>query len=125
MSQTQTQQTPEHKTPRQWIKVRYYVGASARLHFYIPVGDDVMEEWVIIQGQKWAEPVIDYVKAKGRHKVVKRRGFSRALRMYNIYSNNVWVAKIAPRKLLHMITSSPTWQRSEHARKIVELLRKL
>jgi len=122
MAQTQIQDRPKSQKR---IKVRYYVGASARLYFYIPVGDDVMEERVIIQGQKWAEPVIDYVKAKGRHKVVKRRGFSRALRMYNIYSNNVWVAKIAPRKLLHMITSSPTWQRSEHARKIVELLRKL
>jgi hypothetical protein len=123
MAQTQTTQTPEARQKRlRWVKVRYYVGANTTLYFYMPDG---AVERILISGQKWAEPVINYVKAKGKHRVVKRRGFSHALRMYNIYSNNVWVAKIAPRKLLHMITSSPTWQRSEHARRIVETLSKL
>jgi hypothetical protein len=44
--------------------------------------------------------------------------------MYRIYNNNVWVAKVAPNQLLRMITSEATWQRSEHARKIVQLLRR-
>jgi hypothetical protein len=118
-TQNQTQQR------RRWIKVRYYVGASTRLYFYIYTKDGVMEKRVIIQGQKWVEAIINYVKAKGKHRVVRRRGFSHVLRMYNVYSNNVWVAKVAPKRLLHMITSETTWQRSEHARRIVKMLRKL
>jgi len=112
---------PRQKKVRRWVKVRYYVGANAWLYFHI---DDVVER-VSISGQKWAEPIINYVKAKGKHRVVKRRGFSHVLGIYNIYNNNVWVAKIAPKKLLRMITASPTWRRSEHAQRIAEILSKL
>jgi hypothetical protein len=107
---------------RRWVKVRYYVGASARLYFYIPVENDVMEERVNIQGQKWAEPVINYLKTKGKHRVVGRYGCSHVTHICGIYRNHVYVAKIAPKKLLRIITSSPTWERSEHAKRIIELL---
>jgi hypothetical protein len=123
----QTQQTPTENPQsqsqgRKWVKVRYYIGASERLYFYMPDGT---VERILIDGQRWAEEIINYLKSKGKHYVVGRYGCSRATHVCGIYRNHVYVAKIAPKRLLRMITSSATWRRSEHARRIAEALRSL
>jgi hypothetical protein len=120
MSQNNSQTARIQKRVKR-AKVRYYIGSNKILYFY--VGEEV--ERVAVNDQKWPEEVIKYVMAKGKHRVVKHYGYSRVLRMYRIYSNDVYIAKVSAKRLLRLIKSVPSWQRSEHARKIVELLRKL
>jgi hypothetical protein len=104
---------------RKRIKIRYYIGSNKILYFY--VGEEV--ERVAVNDQKWPEEVIKYVMAKGKHRVVKHYGYSRVLGMYRIYSNDVYIAKVSAKRLLRLIKSVPSWKRSVHAQRVVQLLR--
>ena len=110
---------------RIYVKVRYYVGANARLSFYIPTENGVEKIQALITDQKWPAEVINYLKTKGRHRKVKRYGYSSFTRMHHVYTNDVWVAKIPAKKLLNMIKSTKSWTRSRYATKIVQLLEQL
>jgi hypothetical protein len=107
---------------RVYVRVRYYVGANARLTFYIPTKNGVVKEKVLIMDQKWASEIIKYIKTKGKYHEVTRVGYSRLWHTALDYRNDVWTAKIPAKKLLGMIKASKTWSRSEHASKIVQLL---
>jgi len=128
-TQTPVQTQPQVQTKRTrkviYVKVRYYVGANARLTFYIPTENDVVKEQVFVTDQKWVNEIIQYLQTKGKHRKVKHYGYSSFARMHNIYINDVWTAKISAKKLLTMIKSSKSWKRSVHATKIVQLLEQL
>ena len=107
---------------RKRVRVRYYVGANARLSFYIPTKDGVVKEKVLIMDQKWTSEIINYVKTKGKYREVTRVGYSRLWHTALEYKNDVWTAKIPAKKLLRMIKATKTWSRSKHALKVVQLL---
>ncbi len=110
---------------RIYVKVRYYVGANNRLTFYIPTKDGIKKIQALITDQKWPVEVINYLKTKGKHREVKRYGYSSFARRHHIYTNDVWTAKISAKKLLNMIKSAKSWSRSAYATTIVELLEQL
>jgi hypothetical protein len=116
--QTQTQKSRK----RIYVKVRYYVGANNRLTFYIPMENDVIKEQVIVTDQKWVTEIITYLKTKGKHYKAKHYGYSSLARMHNVYTNDVYVAKVSAKRLLKLIKASKSWIRSEHATRIVQLL---
>jgi len=118
--QTQTQTQKSRK--RIYVKVRYYVGANNRLTFYIPAKDGVVKEQVIVTDQKWVTEIITYLKTKGKHYKVKYYGYSSFARMHNVYTNDVWVARVSAKRLLKLIKASESWIRSRHAYRIVQLL---
>jgi hypothetical protein len=116
-------QTPEKGAKKVvYVKVRYYVGANNRLTFYIPTRNDVEKMQVLITDQKWATEVINYLKTKGKHYKVKHYGYSSFARLYHIYTNDVWVARISAKRLLKLIKASKSWVRSGYASRIVQLL---
>jgi hypothetical protein len=117
-----TQAQTQKSRKRIYVKVRYYVGANNRLTFYIPTGNDVEKIQVLITDQKWVTEIIQYLKTKGKHYKVKHYGYSSFARMHNVYTNDVYVAKISAKRLLKMIKASKSWIRSEHASKIAQLL---
>jgi hypothetical protein len=110
---------------RKKIKIRYYVGANKILYFYVPVQDGIETERVVITDQKWPEEIVKYITTKGRHRVVKHYGYSRVLGTFGIYRNDVYIANVSVKRLLRLIKSVPSWERSDHARRIVQLLRRL
>jgi hypothetical protein len=116
-------QAPRRK--RIYIKVRYYAGALETLTFYIPTKDGVVKERVSVSDQKWLSEIVNYLKAKGKHRTRTVWGFSSLLHMRVKYTADEWVAKIPAKKLLMMIKSTKTWTRSGHAENIVELLEQL
>jgi hypothetical protein len=109
-----------------YVKVRYYVGANNRLTFYLPKGtptkDGVEKIQVLVTDQKWVTEVINYLKTKGKHRKVKHYGYSSFARMHNVYTNNVWFARVSAKRLLKLIKASESWIRSRHAYRIVQLL---
>jgi hypothetical protein len=121
MSQVQTQVSRKGRKIM-YVRVRYYVGANARLTFYIPTKDCVVKERVAVSDQQWPAEIINYLKAKGKHRTITTIGYSSILHMRTKYTSDVWTAKIPAKKLLNMIKASKTWTRSDHAWKIVELL---
>jgi hypothetical protein len=128
--QTQTQTPNQGQAQTQgfqrkkviYVKVRYYVGANNRLTFYIPAKDGVVKEQVIVTDQKWVIEIITYLKTKGRHYKAKHYGYSSFARMHNVYTNDVWVARVSAKRLLKLIKASESWIRSRHAYRIVQLL---
>jgi len=113
------------KRKRVYIKVRYYVGALAKLTFYIPTKDGVVKERVIVSDQQWPTEIINYLKTKGKHRTVTVWFYSSLTHMRVKTKNDAWTAKISAKKLLNMIKSTKTWTRSGHASKVVELLEQL
>ena len=101
------------------VRVRYYDGAGRKVTFYLPNGEKVK---VLYIDQKWVEPVVEYITKVGRHKNERRWGYSRVLRMRMLFTTDVWVAEVDASELIKLITSVKSWIRSEHARKIVEVL---
>lgn len=69
---------------------------------------------------KWLEPLIEWVKKNGMHKIERRKGYSMLARMRVTYSNDVWIAEIDADELLKLVTSHETWTRSRYAKEIVE-----
>jgi len=119
----QAVRAPQRK--RIYVKVRYYVGANNRLTFYIPTKDGIKKVQALITDQQWPAEVINYLKTKGKYRKVKRYGYSSFARMHHVYTNDVWTAKIPAKKLLNMIKSTKSWDRSAYATTIVELLEQL
>jgi len=105
-----------------YVKVRYYVGANNRLTFYIPTANGVEKIQVMVTDQKWVTEIINYLKTKGKHRKVKRYGYSSFAHMHHVYTNDVWTAKIPAKKFLNLIKSTKSWSRSGYATKIVQLL---
>jgi len=122
---TQVQTQTQKSRKRIYVKVRCYVGANNRLTFYIPTGDGVEKIQVLVTDQKWVTEVINYLKAKGKHRKVKHYGYSSFARMHNVYTNDVWVARISAKRLLKLIKASKSWIRSGYAYKIVQLLKQV
>ena len=122
---TQAQTQVQKSRKRIYVKVRYYVGANNRLTFYIPTGDGVEKIQVLVTDQKWVTEVINYLKAKGKHRKVKHYGYSSFARMHNVYTNDVWVARISAKRLLKLIKASESWIRSGYAYRIVQLLKQV
>jgi len=116
---------PQGRRRRIYVKVRYYVGANNRLTFYIPTGNGVEKIQVLVTDQKWVAEVVNYLKARGRHRKVKHYGYSSFARMHHVYTNDVWTAKITVKRLLNMIKSVESWGRSDYATRIVRLLEQL
>jgi hypothetical protein len=104
------------------IKVRYYRGHNDIVTFYLPNGEKVKIYYV---DQKWLEPVVEFIKKVGRHRVEKRWGYSSVLHARVQYKDDVWVAEVDADELIKLITTSKSWERSEKARKIVEYLEEL
>jgi len=118
-------QVPEKVSrSRKKIKIRYYVGANKILYFYVPVQDGVGVERFVVTDQKWPEEVIKYVMTRGRHRVVKHYGYSRVLGTHGIYRNDVYIANVSAKRLLRLIRSVPSWKRSVHVQRIVQLIRR-
>jgi hypothetical protein len=101
------------------VKVRYYEGANKIVTFYLP-GEKVK---VLYIDQKWIEPLVEYVVKVGEYKKEKRWGYSSILHSKMLFTTEAWIASIDASELLKLITSSKSWTRSEHARKIVEALK--
>ena len=104
------------------VKVRYYEGAGKIVTFYLPSGEIVK---VLYIDQKWLDPIIEKVVRTGEHKIEKRWGYSKLLGSRILFKDDVWIAEIDAPELLKLITSSKSWARSEHARRIVEELESL
>ena len=102
------------------VKVRYYEGAKKIVTFYLPNGEKVK---VLFIDQKWLEPIIEYAIKTGMYKKEKRWGYSSILHSKMLFTTEAWIASIDASELLKLITSSKSWTRSEHARKIVEALK--
>jgi hypothetical protein len=103
------------------IEIRYYEGRNKIVTLYMPNGEKikVVAEYRR-QRTKWLEPLIEWVKKNGRHKIERRRGYSAWARMSVLYSNDVWIAEIDADELLKLVTSHETWTRSRYAKEIVE-----
>jgi hypothetical protein len=104
------------------VKVRYYIGANKIVTFYIPT-EEKEKIKVFYDYQQWLEPIVEYTKKYGKHKVERRWGYSSFARMRVLYSNDVWIIEIDACELIRMITSCKSWTRSRHAKEIVEKLK--
>jgi hypothetical protein len=103
------------------IKVRYYRGHNDIVTFYLP--REKIKIYYI--DQNWLEPVVEFLRRVGKHKIEKRWGYSRLLHGRVQYKDDVWVAEVDADELVKLVTTSKTWERSVKARKIVEYLEEL
>jgi hypothetical protein len=68
----------------------------------------------------WAKDLIDYVEKHGRHKKVKRPGYSRFWRGIIMYENDEYEMEMSVAKLVELITATDKWKKSPIAREIIE-----
>jgi len=100
------------------VRVRYYEGAGKIVTFYL----NRKKIKVLYIDQKWLEPVVEFMKRIGRHRIEKRWGYSSVLHARVQYKDDVWVAEVDASELIKLITSVKSWKRSEKAWEIVEVL---
>ena len=86
-----------------WLKIRY-----------------TMEHEV----PQWVKELVDHIKKYGKHRKVKRVGYSRFWRARMTYENDVYEMEMSVIELVQLITAAETWKRSPIARKIIELVEK-
>ncbi len=116
---------PGNRTPaRKTVKVTLYDGAKVVVAFYIPTENSVVEKRVVTEPwpkrPDWLKELIGYMY---------HRGVKREVRTYNPVMRREYIwwfyeAEVPVEELLHMIKST-NWQRSKHAREIVELLERI
>jgi hypothetical protein len=116
----QKQSSSEQTKIQTKIKVRYYEGRNSIVTLYMPSGEKIKVTEYRRERTKWLEPLIEWVKKNGRHKIERRKGYSSWARMHVLYSDDVWVAEIDADELLKLVTSHETWTRSRYAKEIVE-----
>jgi hypothetical protein len=116
----QKQSSSEQTKIQTKIKVRYYEGRNNIVTLYMPSGEKIKVTEYRHERTKWLEPLIEWVKKNGRHKIERRKGYSKWARRPVLYSDDVWVAEIDADELLKLVTSHETWTRSRYAKEIVE-----
>lgn len=104
------------------LQLRCYKGANIIITIYFPDGE---KERIYYIDQKWLEPIFDYCTTYGVEEYKLRWGYSSLLRAKVRFPTRVWRAEIDADKLLSLITSVPSWYRSDHAVNIVEKLKEL
>ncbi len=109
---------------RKTVKVTLYDGAKVVVTFYIPTENGIVEKRVVTEPwpkePDWLSKIVGYMY---------RYGTRREVRTYNpvVRREYIWwfyETEVPVEELLHMIKST-NWQRSKHAREIVELLEQI
>ncbi len=109
---------------RKTVKATLYDGARVVVTFYIPTENGIVEKRVATE--PWPkEP--DWLKEVTKY--IYHHGVRREVRTYNPVARREYIwqfyeTELSVGELLHMIKST-NWQRSKHAREIVELLERI